>query len=802
MSIDPLQKIDIQLMLKHYLITTFRIILRQKLYTFIILMGLALGLSCSTIILILVTHEVQYDNFHDKKDNIYLVQQTFSTGDSEYTTDRSGGAYGPALKDGFDDIEEVVRIGMPGELLISYVGGESDVPEKSDSFGKKFLETTGLAADPEIFKVFTYPMLRGNPETALSQPYSMVITEDFAKKYFSTENPLGKTIRINNTFDFTVTGLVKNVPDNTSHPFDFLIPFAFLKELGHDIERFEGNPYYTYLLMKEDAPVERISDQLPQFFAGLFDPDSDFRQFLTPLKKAYLYGESKAIAGIIITSLLAVLILLIACINFMNLSTARYLKRTKEVGIRKLVGASRWSLIAQFYGETLLLTFIALNISLLVSDLILDWINARISIDFSLNLADPLLIIELAAILIFSGFIAGSYPALFLSQFKPLDVIRNLLTTGKQGATIRQILVVTQFTFAIILILCTWMVYKQYAYIQKADLGIQRDGIILISARGELKEKYSLFKEKLLSNPEILAVTTASKVPFYIDQGEFEWGEEPGAKNDLARVSWVGYDYTDLFGLEMIEGRFYSEKYETDQEEAIIINRALAKKMGWNSPIGKTFYLYYDKYTIIGVIEDFPSFPFTIGGEELILPLGKTGDNIFVKSLPGKIDEMIKFVEGIHEDLNPAYPFIYQEFNDYLDPIYKELRNISPTMLGFTLLGIFISCLGLFGLSTFTADQRTKEIGIRKTIGSSVLQIMRLLAYENVKLILVAFAIAFPLGYLLMRVLMKNCAYKTDLPPEMFIGTAGLVLFIVILTIGFQTYRSAIRNPAESLRYE
>lgn len=789
-------------MFKHYLLTAFRIILRQKLYTFIILLGLALGLSCSTIILIMVTHEVRYDNFHDKRDNIYLVKQTFSTGDSEYTTDRSGGAYGPALKDGFSEVREFVRIGTPGELLVSYAGSESNDSRKSETIEKKFLETTGLAADPEIFKVFAYPMLRGNPETALSQPYSMVITEDFANKYFNNADPLGKTIRINDQFDFTVTGLIKNVPKNTSHPFDFLLPFTFLKDLGHRIDWFEGNPYYTYLLMKDNAPVEEISDQLPGFFRGLFDPDTDFRQFLTPLKKVHLYGESKAIAGIILTSLLAVLILLIACINFMNLSTARYLKRTKEVGIRKLVGASRWSLIIQFYGETLFLTFIALNISLVISDLILDWINARVSIDFSLNFADPLLIIELAAILIFSALVAGSYPALFLSRLKPMDVIRNLLTTGKRGARIRQILVVTQFTFTILLILSTWMVYKQYAYIQHADLGIQREGIILISARGELKEKYTLFKEQVLANPDILQVTTASKVPFYIDQGEFEWGEEPGVKNDIARVSWVGYDYADLFGLEMTEGRFYSEKYETDKNEAIIINQSLAKKMGWDSPVGKTFYLYNDKYTIIGVIEDFPSFPFTIGGKKLILPLGKSGNYIFIKSRPGKIKDMIHFVEDVHEDLNPAYPFIYEEFNDYLDPIYKELRTISPTLLGFTLLGIFISCLGLFGLSNFTTEQRTKEIGIRKAIGSSVLLIMRGLAYENVKLILVAFAIALPSGYLLMRVFLKNCTYKTALTPQMFIGTAVLVLFIVILTIGFQTYKAASRNPAESLRYE
>jgi len=789
-------------MFRHYLITAFRIILRQKLYTLIILVGLALGLSCSTVILIMVTHEVRYDNFHEKRDNIYTVRQTFSTGDSDYTTDRSGGAYGPALKDGFDEIEEFVRIEMPGELLVSYADPESNDPQKSGTVEKKFLETTGLAVDPQIFEVFTYPMLKGNPETALLQPYSMVITEDFADKYFSTENPLGKTIRINNDFDFTVTGLVKNVPDNTSHPFDFLIPFTFLKELGHDIDRFEGNPYFTYLLMKEDAPVERISDQLPQFFAGLFDPDADFYQFLTPFKKSHIYGEAKAIAGIIMTSILAVLILLIACINFMNLSTARYLNRTKEVGIRKLVGASRGSLIRQFYGETLLMTFIALNISLLVSDLIIEWINARISSDFSLNLSDPMLIAQLAGILVLSALIAGSYPAIFLSRFKPMNVIRNLLTSGKKGATIRKVLVVTQFTFTIILILCTWMVYKQYDYIKHADLGIERDGIIMITARGELKDKYPLFKEKLLPNPDILQVTTASRVPFFIDQGEFEWGEVPDAKNDLARVSWVGYDYPELFGLKMVEGRFYSEKYETDQEEAIIINRALAKKMGWDSPVGKTFYLYQDKYTIIGIIENFSSFPITLGGEGLILPFGKTGDYIFVKSLPGKTDEMIQFVEKVHEDLNPAYPFIYQEFNDYLDPIYQGVSTISPTMLGFTLLGIFISCLGLFGLSNFTTEQRTKEIGIRKAIGSSVLQIMKLLAYENVKLILVAFAIAFPLGYLLMRGIMKNLAYKTDLTPAMFIGTAGLVLFIVILTIGFQTYKSAIRNPAGSLRHE
>ena len=788
-------------MFKHYLITATRLILRQKLYSFINLMGLALGLSCSTVILIITISEVRFNNFHEKADNIYLVQQTMDTGDRDYTTDRSGGAYGPTLKDGFAAIEEFVRLGTPGELLLSIPGPDQKLSKDGES-EKKFLETTGLAADPSLFKVFSFPLLSGDPGKVLNQPYTIVLTKEYASKYFDTVDPIGKIIRINNQYDFTVTGLIENVPHNSSHQFDFILPFEFLEELGYPSDWFTGNPYYTYLFLNDNAPIEEISSQLPDFFKSFFDADTELNQFLTPLKQVYLYGESKAMAGIIISSLLAVLILLIACINFMNLSTARYLYRTKEVGIRKLAGATRWHLIKQFYGETLLMIFIALNISMLMSDLILDWINRRLSSDITLNLSDPLLIVELIAILLFSALVAGSYPALFLSKFRPLEVLRNLFATGKKGSKIRQALVVTQFTFSVILIISTWYVFKQYDHVTNADLGIQREDIIFLSTKGELEENYNLFKENLLTNPNITEVTSASKIPVFIDQGEFEWGEESEANNTLARVCWVSYDYLELFNIPIAEGRFYSESLETDREESIVINQSLVKMLGWDSAVGRTFYLYDDRYTVIGVIEDFSSFPLTLGGEGLILPFQEASEYIFIKTLPGKTSEVIQFIEKTHDKFNGAYPFIYEIFEDYLDPIYQNMTTVTPTILGFTILGIFISCLGLFGLSIYTAERRTKEIGIRKAMGSSAMSIVKMLAYENIRLILIAIIISFPLSYLLLSMIMKNLSYKTEMDAGIFLGTGGVVMAVVIITIGFQTYRSAVRNPAESLRYE
>ena len=780
------------------------------MFSIINLMGLAIGLACSITIILWVQNELSYDGFHGKSENIFLVQQTIKTGDNEYTTDRSGGAYSQALKEKFAEIISTTRFSDLGELLLNYQpvskveiheqASESNI--KTKILEKKFLENRGMATDSTVFEIFSFPFLQGNPSTALTQPNSIVITEKFSEKYFGSKDPMGEIIRINNKYDFTVTGIIKNVPENSSIQFDFLVPFDFLIELGHNIDRFAGNPYYTYVLLRDNNSWQNISRQLSDFFSGFFDPDMETRQFLTPLKKVYLYGETKGIIGIILFSVLSLLILLIACINFMNLSTAKYITRTKEVAIRKVVGAGRRQLIKQFLGESLLMVFIALNIAIFLIDLFINEFNTALQANISLDLTNHKFLILLIGIVLFTGIVAGSYPAFFISGFKPVDIMKNAFKSGKKGVRFRKILVVIQYSFALLLMIITMIVYKQYNYVRNADLGITRDNIIYMPVRGELEEKYEVFKTRLRQNPDILHVTTCSKIPLFIDQGEFKWGETSDEENSIARVAWVGYDFPETFDLELTAGRFYSRNLSSSNNESMVINESMVKKLGWESPVGRTFYLYDERYTVIGVVEDFYSFPITLTDEALMLPFSSIEDYLFIKIETGRETSAISYIEKVFSEINPIYPFIHYFFNDYVDPVYAVSGPINKIVLFFTLLGILISCLGLFGLVTYSAKMRTKEIGIRKAMGSSVSRIILLLSKESTKLVLIAFLIAYPIAIILMQFMFKQLSYHTSVGIWIFIASGVLVFVIVILTIGYQTYKSSMQNPVVSLRYE
>ena len=506
--------------------------------------------------------------------------------------------------------------------------------------------------------------------------------------------------------------------------------------------------------------------------------------------------------GIALFSILSLLILLIACINFMNLSTAKYLTRTNEVAIRKVFGAGRQQLIKQFLGESLLMVFISMNIAIFLIDLFINEFNTAIQANISLDLTNYKLLILLIGIILFTGIAAGSYPAFFISGFKPVDIMKNAFKNGKKGARFKKILVVIQYSFALLLMILTIIVYKQYNYARTTDLGISRDNIIYIPVRGELKEKHEVFKTRLEQNPDILHVTTCSKIPFFIDQGEFEWGETSDKINTMARLAWVGYDFPETFDLELTAGRFYSRNLSSSNKESMIINESMVKELGWESPVGKTFYLWDNRYTIIGVVEDFNSIPITIAGEALMLPFSSIEDYLFIKIEPGREISAISYIEKVFYEINSIYPFTHYFLDDYVDPVYAMSEITNKIVLFFTLLGILISCLGLFGLVTYSAEMRTKEIGIRKVMGSSVYRIIMLLSKESIKLVFIAFIIAYPIAIILKQFMFKQLAYHTSVGIWIFIASGALVFVIVILTIGYRAYKSSVQNPVISLRYE
>jgi len=780
-----------------------RILFRNKIYSAVNLLGLSIGIACSLLILIFVWHQVTFDRFHENLKNIFLVQQKMDLGSGEYTTDRSGGAYAQALKEGFPEVENTARIAMVTELLLAYYPDAMDsLDQATQPDQKKFIEELVIATDSSFFQIFTFPLLRGDPQTALKEPYSIVITKEMAEKYFGDEDPMDRIIRINQKYDFKVTGVADEYPDNSTIRFDFLIPFPFIAELGSQIDSYYGNPYFTFLLLNNSDHYKSLSDQLPEFFSKLFDDDIIVTQKLLPFSKMNFYGESHGFYPVLILSILAFLILMIACINFMNLSTARFLTRTREVGIRKVVGASRPKLIRQFIGESMIMAFLSVNIAILVVDIILPTFNQLLGAKLTLDLKNPVFIILLIILMFLTGIIAGSYPAFFLSSFRPADVLKKDQVSGSRGGRLRKVLVVVQFIFSFIFIIGTIGLYKQFNYMQTSKLGVNRENILYLPVRGELTDNYHYMKQELLNNTDILSVTSSSQIPVFADRGETKWGLHSEDQNDLARILYIGYDFEKTFGINLEEGRSYSTEFAGDSIEKIIVNKAAIRKLDLDTAIGKTIYLLEKPYTIIGMTDDFISFPVDIGGEILLLPFQEVGNFIFIKTRETRQASTLSFIENIHEKFNPDFPFIYFYMDDYLDPISKTMDIAKKIILFFTFFGIFISILGLFGLSTFSIEQKTKEISIRKAMGASIRRILLMVNTEFLKLVCIGFLIALPLSIVLVNLMLKGFSRTIELGPGIFIYTGLLMLVISSMTILYQALRAATRNPAESLRYE
>jgi ABC-type antimicrobial peptide transport system permease subunit len=726
-------------------------------------------------------------------------------GTGNFTTERCGDMCVPALEEKFPDVERGIRTGSPGELLLAWtpVQPGQDSADAAEA-EKKFMENTVLAVDSDFFKLFNFPLVRGNPETVLVEPWSLVMTEKMARKYFNSDDPVGQVIRINQSWLFTVTGVAADIPENTDLRFEFLVPFDFLQYFGYDMGNYGGNPFNNYLYLRYPEYAEQLKDQLYETFKPHLTHDVEITYNLLPFSRYHLFGEGKTIYPVIVFSVLSFLILLIACINFMNLSTARYISRTIEVGIRKVAGATRWQLIRQFMGEALVLVFIAINLAILALDLIIPGFNRSFDAHIRLDLADPMLIINLAGILIVTSIIAGSYPALFLSSFRPAQVLKKEFLSGKKGLGLRKALVITQFSFSFLFLVTTTFTFKQYNHLRTGDIGISRENIVYFPVRGELADHYNAIKADLLKNPDIRYVTTASKVPLYIDRGEFEWGKEPEVTNDLARVIEVGYDFDKVFDLHLTDGRFYSPDHSMDSVNAMIVNENLAKALGYETPVDSDFYLFNNKYTIIGVVRDFNSFPVKLGGDKLMLQYSCDPQDklIFISIAPGNRQGIIKYIEQVHDRFNPAYPFIYFMLDDYQDPIIAFMKPTARTILHFTFFGIFISCLGLFGLAVFTSEQRTKEIGIRKAMGSSGTKIMLLFSIDFLRLVVISLIIGIPVSYLMVRIMLRQFIMQVSIDPVIFTGAALLVLVISLITVSYQSVRSANMNPANTLRYE
>ncbi len=796
------------LMFKNYLKIALRNIKRHKGYSFINIAGLSVGITCCILITLWVWNEMSYDRFHT---NIHeLIRVVRSERSLDGTVNRFAGTprpVGPAFKEAYPEIKDFARF-YPYAL-------ERALLQYGD---KKFYEDGFSFADPSFFTLFTFPFITGDPETALSDPHSVVVTESMAKKYFGIDNPLGKTLTFKNWKDFVVSGVVEDIPDNSHIQFDFISPIETLFERYNWMKGWRIPHFFTYLLLEKKVSVLVLAPKV-QDYAGIGDPEIyqslGLRFELQPVEDIHLLSNYQFELGgpskfkseyLTFFSITAVFVLIIACINFVNLTTARSANRAKEIGIRKVNGAHRADISRQFFGESLFMSLLSMVFAVLLALLLLPVFNslAGKDLDMSVFLNMGILLIILA-IAVLTGILSGLYPALTLSSFHPVRVLRGGHSKGTKSPFFRRFLVIVQFTLSLILVIGTAIVYKQLAYMQNMALGFEKDAILYFAQQGNLKREYGAFKNELLQNSTVLGVTASSDVPLHTSNLTIikDWQGSSAEDQALMNYYSVDSDFIETFGIEMAEGRDFSSDFLTDTTEGYIVNEEAVKQMGMTSPLGKRFSFWNRQGRIIGVMKDFNFKSLHFAIEPLLLRIDPRFDKyVFVRLRSERIETSLKAVENLYKRFNPEYPFEFKFLDEEINQLYLTEKRMKQIFQCFAGLAIFISCIGLFGLSAYMAERRTKEIGVRRTLGSSVSGIILLLSKDFTKWCLISNVFSWPVAFVVMNIWLNNFAFRTPIRVWIFILSGLLAFSIALITVSYHSIKAAVANPVESLRHE
>ncbi|HMI78497.1 MAG TPA: ABC transporter permease [Ferruginibacter sp.] len=809
-------------MIKNYLRVTWRNLVKNKVFSFINITGLAIGLACFLLITLYVTDELAYDRYNEKAERIYRVDAAIKFGGNELNLAVSSDPMGATLKKDYPQVEEYTRI---------YASNGNKLIKRNNEF---ISEDEVAHADSTFFNVFTLPAISGDTKTALNAPNTVVITESTAKKYFDDVNAIGKVIETDEKEQYKVTAVIKDMPRNSHFNFDMIFS---MKNVNYQWGNFLSHNFHTYIVLKKGADYREFEKNFSQFTAKYilaqakqlmeissmeeFEKSGNKLKYsLMPLTDIHLHSDLTGELGVngniqyvYIFSAIALFILLIACINFMNLSTARSANRAREVGIRKVLGTSRKELITQFLIESTVMAVISLILAVAVAYLILPTFNdiAGKSIllrDFFTGKA--ILFIILLPFIV--GLLAGSYPAFFLSGFKPIQVLKGKLNMGSKSGGMRSGLVVFQFAISIFLIIGTIIIYKQINYIQHTKLGFNKDQVLIINGTDALGNNVDAFKNEVLQMPGVSSATMSGFLPVNSSRNDNSFSKDPvmDAKNALSMQTWrVDYDYIKTLGMEMQKGRNFSKDFGSDST-AVILNEAAARVLGYDDPVGKKIYTStnpndpaaQESFSIIGVVKNFhyESLRDNIG--PLCFFLGISSGATSFKVTAANIPTLLKQVESKWKTMAPGMPFSHRFMDDAFNNIYHEEMRVGKLAMIFSLLAIFIACLGLFGLATFMAEQRTKEIGIRKVLGANVAGIVQLLSKDFLKLVIIAFCLSVPLAWWGMNKWLQDFAYRVDISWWVF-ALAGLTaLVIALITVSLQAIRAALANPVKSLRTE
>jgi len=787
-------------MLQSFLKIAWRNMIRSKGFSFINIMGLAIGMASSMLILMWIYSEVTYDNFHENRDRIYEAWNRANFSGKLQSWNTTPKILARTVEKDLPEVEQAARVDWNSNFLFS--------------IGDKRITESGNIVDSNFLQIFTFPLLRGEPATVLKEHNSIVLTRSFSKTLFGEEDPMGQTVKIDNNQDFKVTGILDELPKNTRFNFKYLVPWSYKRALGDDDNYWGNNSTRTYVMLRPNASIVTANEKMKVLKPKYDQEDSTWQMFLYPMAKWRLYSSftdgkedgGGRIAYVKWFGIIALFILLIACINFMNLSTARSERRAKEVGIRKVVGARKKGLIGQFIGESVLMAVIAGICALLLVSVSLPAFNRLTDKSLNIDFANPYFWILFLGFIAFTGMLAGSYPAFFLSSFQPLKALKGVMNKVNTLVTPRKVLVVLQFTFGIILMICTIIVRQQINYAQQRETGYNKNNLIYHHFTGDITKNYRIIKSELLSSgvASSVAVTSAPITQSWSDGWGQEWeGKDPNDKTDFFRYN-EEEDLGETVGLTFVQGRdFDLSQYPTDST-AMIINESALKVMGFENPIGQLVKDNGEEWHIVGVIKDFIlTSPYQPTQHMLIYGAKSWFYTLLIKlNHDRSTAENLKMAEAIFKKYNPQYPFEYKFVDEeYAQKFDNEKRT--GTLAGlFSALAILISCLGLFGLATYMAESRIKEIGIRKVLGASVMGLASLLTKDFLKLVIVSFAIAAPLAWWAMHHWLQNYPYHTPVRWEVFALTGIISALIAILTVGYQAVKAALTNPVGSIKNE
>ncbi len=781
-------------MFQNYFKIAIRSLLKNKLFSFINIFGLALGMSCSLLIALWVKDEVSFNKFYPQIDDVYYVHNASDWKGQQNVGDATPSPWTEALEKDVPEIDAITKVTWDREILLKA--------------GEKSTKENGIYATQNFFRVFPSPFIAGNPATAITEPTSIAISEKLAHKYFGDKTAIGQIIKLDNAKDFTVSAVFKDIPQNASERFEWIVNFKVQEQ---DWMKWWGNSSFkTYTRLRPGTDPLHAQKVMQAVIKKKSPPEFIGFPLLQEMKDVYLYSEYTGftptggrIEYVRIFSIVAIFILLIACVNFMNLATARSVQRAKEVGVRKVVGAEKKYLVAQFMGESLIVSALAAILALVFVLALIPVFNEVVQKQISLAGSDPAQWMLFIGLIFVTGIVAGSYPALYLSALQPIRILKGRLTFTSKGVFLRKGLVVFQFGLSIFLIVGMLVIGKQMDYIQNKKLGLDKDNVMYIPLEGDLNSKLEDFRQEILNSPAVSSATTTGSLPTNITStsGDLDWaGRDKNLDNSVA-ATYVGYDFAKTMNIQMLDGRDFSKEFAADTAN-YIINEATARMMKMKDPVGKQVKFWMGTGTIVGVMKDFHlnSFHSAIRPLILVSYRGLNTEHMMIRTRSGQTQQALAHIEKVTKEFNPSYPFSYHFLDEDYEKMYRSEMIVNTLIRYFGFLAIIISCLGLLGLAAFTAEQRTKEIGIRKVLGADVAGVVALLSRDFIKLVLISIVVVSPVSWYLMDKWLKDFAYHIDMSWQILLLAGVMALAIALFTVSFQSIRAALKNPVKALQ--